>query len=85
MAALPAGILASGLNEQIHRRHTSLQREFRKALEDSVICEQEEHDIEALRKSLGLSPSAAEHIRAQVQSEAQNRLTICPHCGHKNP
>ncbi|MCH2191475.1 MAG: ion transporter [Gammaproteobacteria bacterium] len=82
MAALPAGIIASGLNEQIHRRRQSLEREFRKALEDGVICLGEEKDIENLRKSLGLSRSSADHIRATVENElrAKNR-THCPNCG----
>ena len=82
MAALPAGIIASGLNEQIHRRRQSLEREFRKALEDGVICLGEEKDIENLRKSLGLSRSSADYIRATVEYElrAKNR-THCPNCG----
>ncbi|MEC8427360.1 MAG: ion transporter [Pseudomonadota bacterium] len=81
MAALPAGIIASGLNEQIHRRRSSLEREFRKALEDGFICEREEADIEALRKSLGLSPRAANYIREQVHAETRARQENCPHCG----
>lgn len=82
MAALPAGIIASGLNEQIHRRRSSLQREFRKALEDGMICQKEEEDIEALRKQLGLSRRTAESIRELVHSEINVKIgTICRHCG----
>lgn len=82
MAALPAGIIASGLNEQIHRRRASLQREFRKALEDGNICEKEEEDIEALRKALGLSSRTAQAIREAVHAETRARhKSQCPHCG----
>lgn len=82
MAALPAGIIASGLNEQIHRRRASLKREFRKALEDGVICDQEEEDIETLRKQLGLSRRTADSIRDVVDAEMKSKMgTICPHCG----
>ena len=82
MAALPAGIIASGLNEQIHRRRSSMQREFRKALEDGMICEKEEEDIEALRKQLGISPRAADHIREAVHAEMKTKIGItCHHCG----
>ena len=81
MAALPAGIIANGLNEQIHRRRSSLRREFRKALEDGKICEKEEQDIEALRKELGLSRRVADDIRERVQSETAAKLNSCPHCG----
>lgn len=77
MAALPAGIIASGLNDQIHRRRTSLEREFRKALEDGEICKAEEAEIETLRKTLGLSRRAADHIRALIHAEEG----ICRHCG----
>lgn len=82
MAALPAGIIANGLNEQIHRRRASLQKEFRKALEDGMICQQEENDIEALRKQLGLSIRSADHIRETVQAEMHARVgATCRHCG----
>ncbi|MCG8612918.1 MAG: ion transporter [Pseudomonadales bacterium] len=82
MAALPAGIIASGLNEQIHRRRSSLQREFKKALEDGMICQQEEKDIESLRKQLGLSRRTADHIRDAVHGEMKVRIgTNCQHCG----
>lgn len=84
MAALPAGIIASGLNEQIHRRRSSLRLEFRKALEGGMICEAEEKEIEALRKKLGISRSTADEIREVVQAEMEARLAQsdrCPHCG----
>lgn len=81
MAALPAGIIASGLNEQLHRRRASLRREFKKALEDGIICEQEEEDIETLRKKLGISRSTANDIRERMEAEAGARISHCPHCG----
>ncbi|WP_170525387.1 ion transporter [Ruegeria arenilitoris] len=81
MAALPAGIIASGLNDQLHRRRASLEREFRKALEDGTICDAEEAEIEALRKQLGLSRRAADQIRDRIHAEAEARQGHCPHCG----
>ncbi|SHG90525.1 voltage-gated potassium channel [Cognatiyoonia sediminum] len=81
MAALPAGILASGLNDQLHRRRSSMQAEFRRALEDGFICDAEEVEIEDLRKSLGLSYRAALQIRSEVEAEVQARLHLCPSCG----
>ncbi|MBO9446330.1 ion transporter [Ruegeria sp. R14_0] len=81
MAALPAGIIASGLNDQLHRRRASLEREFRKALEDGDICEADEADIEALRKQLGLSRRAADHIRVRVHAETDPNKARCPTCG----
>ena len=81
MAALPAGIIATGLNDQLHRRRASLEREFRKALEDGAICDDEENEIEALRKKLGLSHRAANHIRERVEAELPALHGRCRHCG----
>lgn len=81
MAALPADILASGLNDQLHRRRASLEAEFRKALEDGVICEAEEIEIEKLRKQLGLSRRAADHIRERVHANTAPIHGTCKHCG----
>ncbi|GAA6165477.1 ion transporter [Pelagimonas sp. KU-00592-HH] len=81
MAALPAGIIASGLNDQLHRRRASLEAQFRLALEDGTICAEEQASIEALRKELGLSRRAASHIHEQVRTETQARQDVCPACG----
>nr|WP_254429171.1 MULTISPECIES: ion transporter [unclassified Ruegeria] len=81
MAALPAGIIASGLNDQLHRRRASLEREFRKALEDGDICEADEAVIDAVRKQLGLSRRAADHIRNRVHAETVPQVDRCPTCG----
>lgn len=78
MAALPAGILASGLADHLHRRRDDLRREFRVALEDGIICEDEAAEIEALRKKLGISKSVALNIMEDVK--ATTRCT-CPNCG----
>ena len=66
-----------------HSRPTfaSLEREFRKALEDGTICEAEEAEIEALRKQLGLSRRAADQIRDRIHAETEARRGHCPHCG----
>lgn len=80
MAALPAGIIASGLNDQLHRRRASLEAQFRLALEDGAICAKEQEAIEALRKELGLSHRAASHIHEQVRTETLARQGVCPAC-----
>ncbi|WP_217359666.1 ion transporter [Ruegeria arenilitoris] len=85
MAALPAGIIASGLNDQLHRRRARLEREFRAALEDGGICEDEEKEIETLRKQLGLSHRAANHIREHIHSETQSETGRCKTCGQSLP
>ena len=85
MAALPAGIIASGLNDQLHRRRASLEAQFRHALEDGTICAEEQVAIDALRKELGLSRRAASHIHEQVRTESLVRQGKCQTCGRLFP
>ncbi len=82
MAALPAGILASGLADQLRRRRDSLRRQFQTMLEDGIICELEEEEFEKLRVSLGLSRNVAKQIREEVRFiEEVIEKRSCPHCG----
>lgn len=81
MAALPAGIIASGLNDQIHRRRYSLEQRFREALADGVFCDDEQEEIEAMRKQLGLSRRAADQIMASVRSDHTQSINKCATCG----
>ncbi len=84
MAALPAGILASGLADHLRRRREVLGEEFRQALEDGVIDDTEEAELEALRKQLGLSRNAAMDIRSQMQADKDSPHPLfCPHCGER--
>lgn len=81
MAALPAGIIASGMNDQLHRRRLDLERQFRLALRDGFMCHNEEAEIEAVRKELGLSYRAARHIRLKILDEMNQHPDTCPNCG----
>lgn len=81
MAALPAGIIASGLNDQLHHRRANLRRQFRKALEDGEICDVDEAKIEALRKELGMSKRTADAIREDVSFNQRSVRRVCEACG----
>lgn len=84
VAALPAGILASGLNTHLHRRRDILRAQFRLALEDGRIDPREAAAIEEMRREMGLNPYEAEAIRTEVllnQRQAQD--CTCPECGHR--
>jgi voltage-gated potassium channel len=83
MAALPAGILASGLNDHLHRRRDGLRTQFRLALEDGVISPEEETEIEQLRRDLGISQNAANAVRDEVLLK-NAQTTTCPNCGHEH-
>ncbi len=83
MAALPAGIIASGMTDQLRRRRASMIEEYRHALEDGIIDENEEADLEAHRRRLGLSRQLVAEIRASIKSHRQGeKHEKCPHCGH---
>ena len=84
MAALPAGILASGLADHLHRRRDSLRNQFRLALEDGVITGDEGRELEALRKELGISREVARAIYEEVDSRQRKVASCtCPQCGHR--
>ncbi|AUH35469.1 Ion transport protein [Paracoccus tegillarcae] len=82
VAALPAGILASGLNDHLHRRRDNLRNQFRRALEDGRIDLHEAAHIEKARKEMGISYEIASGIREEVlQRERDRRDCTCPNCG----
>jgi voltage-gated potassium channel len=82
MAALPAGILASGLADQLRRKREALSEQYRCALEDGVIDANEEMEIEELRKDLGLSRVLAQDVLRDMHERASRKaVRHCPHCG----
>ena len=82
MAALPAGILASGLADQLRRKRQQLSEQYRRALEDGTIDAHEEKELEDFRKTLGLSRVLAQEILENVtQHKGQGELRHCPYCG----
>lgn len=82
MAALPAGILASGLANELSHKRDRLRRKLRQALEDGVIDHHEENELEALRKSLGVGKLEAISIREEYEDKLHFQATlVCPSCG----
>ena len=82
MAALPAGILASGLADQLRRKREALADLYRQALVSGEIDANEKKELEELRKRLGLSRSLAAEIFAEIHDTSpQSSLNFCPHCG----
>lgn len=88
MAALPAGILASGLTDYLRMRREHLAYQFRVALEDQIVDASERAALEALRLELGLSKRDAQRIYLEVTEEERQHarrqahpLQYCPQCG----
>ena len=80
MVALPAGILASGFNEALHRKRRNLQNFVDNTLKDGHIDSDEQADIRKRAEALGLSDAEAADIIKTSYTEAQVRVGYCPHC-----
>ena len=84
VAALPAGIIASGLADHVRRRRDDMKSFYRRAFADGELDEYERLEIELQRKRLGVSREVAEQIREEIEREApQTRACSCPRCGHE--
>lgn len=82
MVALPAGILASGFNNALHRRRVMLEERVHDAMEDGEISAAEQADLDALVRRLNLNDVDARAIQFAVQHQrAKVAQGICPHCG----
>lgn len=92
LAALPAGILASGLASELNQRREELEQRFcEMLLEDDVDLVHNQLKIEKIRKELGLDKEHAQDIILQVLREQSlerrekevNQKKFCPHCGER--
>ena len=81
MVALPAGILASGFNDALHRRRQRFESFVEGALQDGVIDTTEHVEIRSKSEELGLSEGEAAAIMHSTHQRAQVRMGYCPHCG----
>jgi voltage-gated potassium channel len=81
LAALPAGIMASGFTAEINRRRETFQTEVYKFMQDGIISKNEYKKLDALRHKLGLSHQDARLIIKEIsQSSRLETLLHCPHC-----
>lgn len=94
LAALPAGILANGLANELELRKQQLELKFRDLLKNCEIdIIEDEEKIESIRKEVGLSTEQTQDIILQLIRERReeelesekNKYCFCPHCGHKLP
>ena len=94
LAALPAGILATGLANELEQRKQHLELKFRELLQSSEIDLLEDKDkIEMMRKEIGLTSEQTRDILLQLIREQREeslkqereKYAYCPHCGEKLP
>ncbi len=81
VAALPAGILASGLTKELDRRREAFKTAILAAMEDGKLDFNELRRLEELRRQIGTSRTDARLIFEEVKHESRITTKIaCPHC-----
>ncbi|QDK98094.1 ion transporter [Acinetobacter tandoii] len=94
LAALPAGILANGLANELELRKQELELRFRELIQNSEIdFVLEKEKIEEIRKEVGLTNEQTQDIILQLIREQKeeslkqerDQYAYCPHCGKKLP
>lgn len=92
LAALPAGILATGLANELNLRKQRLEQEFRELLiAEDIDLVNDQTEIEKIGRTVGLHKEhiheiLVQLIREQVLEEKEQvlqRYKYCPHCGEK--
>lgn len=89
LAALPAGILASGLANELNVRREQLEIEFhQKLIDHDIDIDEDEDGIEHFRKEVGLNQEQSERIVKQMIADREHSNShihtpnFCPNCGH---
>ncbi len=81
VAALPAGILASGLTKELDRRRDLFKTEILKAMNDGRLNFNELRQLEQLRREIGTSRADARLIFEEIKHASKLQTNIsCPHC-----
>jgi voltage-gated potassium channel len=81
MAALPAGILASGFATELRRREAVFYRELRRVVANGEISEEEQQTLQYLAKDLGLGHRETYALMRDAMRDKRGALQ-CPHCGN---
>ena len=87
MAALPAGIIASGFNREVHRRRETYRTLVRNALTDGKLDNNERMKLKNYSDDMGIDDVEARHLLAEESDSTHTApgTTItseyCPHCG----
>ena len=94
LAALPAGILANGLANELEQRKQHLELKFRELLQNSEIDLITDVDkIEDIRKDVGLTVEQTRDMilqllreqREEALKQEREQYAYCPHCGKNLP
>ncbi len=83
MAALPAGILASGFTKEINRRKDQFKNKVIKFLDDGILDKRERRKLYALAHKLAIPNAEVQTVINEIKGKQLKLSEInCPHC-HK--
>ncbi len=69
LAAILTGVVATAYTTQVERREVLYETQIREALADGVVTEEEQMQLETLKKQFGMSDEQVEAIARQVREE----------------
>lgn len=87
MAALPAGIIASGFTREINKRRDTYRYMVQNALQDGVLDSTERNILISYSSDMGISDDEAMRLLKQESRGTSTNIAIannmdcCPHCG----
>lgn len=87
MAALPAGIIASGFTREVNKRRDTYRYMVRDALDDGVLDEAEHKILKNYSADMGIGDDEAMRLLKQESLAVPTNVTsasnsdCCPHCG----
>lgn len=88
MAALPAGIIASGFNREVQRRKEGYRSLVRSALADGLLDGTEHRELEHYSTDMGIDNEEALHLLAEESTARSVKMSPspgvpaeCPYCG----
>jgi len=87
MAALPAGIIASGFTREVNKRRDTYRTMVRDALNDGVLDKDERRILQSYSTDMGIGDEEAMRLLKQesrvvpVNVNSAANSDCCPHCG----
>lgn len=81
MVAMPAGLLASGFSDALHRRRRRFEAEAGRLVQDGQLSALDREHLDEFSDRLGLTDRQASEILHAVETRIRSAPRRCPHCG----
>ena len=73
LAAILTGVVATAYNAQVTRREAQYEMLVREVLEDGIVTDEEQKELDVLKKKFGMTDAQVEMIAEQVRVENQEK------------